>query len=82
MVRQGKPSPTKMGRKNLRVCQPEVNRPVDKEILIWQTIKVCDKSLLGYFRVIPEFGSGEVVGCEKAYYKYLQQTLALWSWGS
>lgn len=41
MIKQKKPSPKKISKKNLQVCRLEIDGPVGKKISIQQTIEIC-----------------------------------------
>lgn len=76
MVKQKKLSPLKICKKNLQVYWLEVHGLIGGEILIWQTIGVCGKGFLKYYKVSLEPGSVDIVSDKKAYCKYL---LPIWS---
>lgn len=78
IVRSGKSSFIKIGKKNLQICQVEVNGPVGGKILIQQIAEVYDKGLSGYLEDLPEPVSGEIVRFETAYCKCFRY---IWSFG-
>lgn len=54
-----------MSKKNLQICELDVDRQVGRKIFIERTIRVCDWDLLIYLKVSPEPGSGEIIVVKK-----------------
>lgn len=61
MIRQEKPSCTKIGRENSEVCRLKVGGPVGGKIFIRQTIKVYGGSPFGYLDILLKSGGGKIV---------------------